>query len=162
MAKRALLSLLLVASQCLIDIVAFTPLLIPRGHHGSTASSTETAFQRLRSNPSARHGLVSVEMLAARPKIAFVQTGGTIDKDYPRSTLGYAFEIADPAVERIIADASHVPLGIDLDFHTICRKVGCVFHASELTLRTRLPRTLTASENHFRTAPRSRARIGGR
>ena len=64
-----------------------------------------------------------VSMLAARPKIAFIQTGGTIDKDYPRSTLGYAFEIADAATERIIADASHVPLGVDVDFHTACRKV---------------------------------------
>ena len=29
--------------------------------------------------------------------------GGTIDKDYPRLTKGYAFEITIPAVERIIA-----------------------------------------------------------
>jgi L-asparaginase len=34
--------------------------------------------------------------------ILFVQTGGTIDKDYPRATKGYAFEINDPAVERIL------------------------------------------------------------
>jgi L-asparaginase len=35
-------------------------------------------------------------------KITFVQTGGTIDKDYPKTTLGYAFEITTPAVERIL------------------------------------------------------------
>lgn len=35
-------------------------------------------------------------------KITFIQTGGTIDKDYPRKTKGYAFEIADPAVSRIL------------------------------------------------------------
>jgi L-asparaginase len=35
-------------------------------------------------------------------KIAFIQTGGTIDKDYPRMTKGYAFEIADPAVRRVL------------------------------------------------------------
>eukprot|EP00567_Pseudictyota_dubia_P007416 CAMPEP_0197436988 /NCGR_PEP_ID=MMETSP1175-20131217/4311_1 /TAXON_ID=1003142 /ORGANISM="Triceratium dubium, Strain CCMP147" /LENGTH=156 /DNA_ID=CAMNT_0042966397 /DNA_START=38 /DNA_END=504 /DNA_ORIENTATION=+ len=35
-------------------------------------------------------------------KITFVQTGGTIDKDYPKSTKGWAFEIDTPAVERII------------------------------------------------------------
>jgi L-asparaginase len=35
-------------------------------------------------------------------KIAFIQTGGTIDKDYPRKTKGYAFEIAEPAVARIL------------------------------------------------------------
>jgi len=35
-------------------------------------------------------------------KLTFIQTGGTIDKDYPRTTRGYAFEIAEPAVERIL------------------------------------------------------------
>jgi len=35
-------------------------------------------------------------------KLTFIQTGGTIDKDYPRTTKGYAFEIAAPAVERIL------------------------------------------------------------
>jgi L-asparaginase len=35
-------------------------------------------------------------------KIVFVQTGGTIDKDYPKPKKGYAFEITEPAVERIL------------------------------------------------------------
>ncbi len=35
-------------------------------------------------------------------KIAFIQTGGTIDKDYPRTTKGYAFEFGDPAVIRVL------------------------------------------------------------
>lgn len=35
-------------------------------------------------------------------KIVFVQTGGTIDKDYPRKEKGYAFEIAEPAIRRIL------------------------------------------------------------
>ena len=35
-------------------------------------------------------------------KILFVQTGGTIDKDYPKPLMGYAFEIGEPAVERIL------------------------------------------------------------
>lgn len=35
-------------------------------------------------------------------KIAFIQTGGTIDKDYPRTKEGYAFEIREPAVARIL------------------------------------------------------------
>lgn len=39
-------------------------------------------------------------------KILFIQTGGTIDKDYPRTTLGYAFEITDPAVSRILPEAN--------------------------------------------------------
>ncbi|MFA6216022.1 MAG: asparaginase domain-containing protein [Patescibacteria group bacterium] len=36
-------------------------------------------------------------------KIVFIQTGGTIDKDYPKTTQGYAFEISEPAVKRILA-----------------------------------------------------------
>lgn len=35
-------------------------------------------------------------------KILFIQTGGTIDKDYPKTTEGYAFEIAEPAVKSIL------------------------------------------------------------
>ena len=35
-------------------------------------------------------------------KILFIQTGGTIDKDYPKTTSGYAFEISEPAVKRIL------------------------------------------------------------
>ncbi|MDP3800475.1 MAG: asparaginase domain-containing protein, partial [bacterium] len=35
-------------------------------------------------------------------KIIFIQTGGTIDKEYPRTTKGYAFEIGEPAIERIL------------------------------------------------------------
>jgi L-asparaginase len=34
--------------------------------------------------------------------ILFIQTGGTIDKDYPRSTGGYAFEFGEPATIRIV------------------------------------------------------------
>lgn len=35
-------------------------------------------------------------------KILFVQTGGTIDKDYPKLVKAYNFEICDPAVTRIL------------------------------------------------------------
>ena len=35
-------------------------------------------------------------------QIAFIQTGGTIDKDYPKATKGWAFEIAEPAFNRIL------------------------------------------------------------
>ncbi|MCF8381417.1 MAG: asparaginase [Bacteroidales bacterium] len=34
--------------------------------------------------------------------ITFIQTGGTIDKDYPRKTKGWAFEIGEPAFIRIL------------------------------------------------------------
>jgi len=76
-----------------------------------------------------RHGPVQAQKVRAQGvrmaaiKVALIQTGGTIDKDYPRSSMGYAFEIADPATERIIADASHVPLSVDFEQHTVCRKV---------------------------------------
>lgn len=34
--------------------------------------------------------------------ILFIQTGGTIDKDYPKANAGYAFEIDEPAVVRVL------------------------------------------------------------
>jgi L-asparaginase len=34
--------------------------------------------------------------------ILFIQTGGTIDKDYPKTVKGYGFEITEPSVERIL------------------------------------------------------------
>jgi len=35
-------------------------------------------------------------------KILFIQTGGTIDKDYPQTKRGYAFEIGESATRRIL------------------------------------------------------------
>ena len=35
-------------------------------------------------------------------QIAFIQTGGTIDKDYPKVSKGWAFEIDEPAYNRIL------------------------------------------------------------
>jgi L-asparaginase len=47
--------------------------------------------------------------------------GGTIDKDYPRLTAGYAFEFGDePAASRILK--AHPNLGITFDVKSICRK----------------------------------------
>ncbi|XP_052103639.1 uncharacterized protein LOC127737147 [Mytilus californianus] len=54
-----------------------------------------------------------------RNGILIVQTGGTIDKRYPRTHLGYAFEIEDPAAQRIISRAK-VPYTVQ--FVTACRK----------------------------------------
>lgn len=34
--------------------------------------------------------------------ILFIQTGGTIDKDYPHTTKGWAFEFGEPATRRIL------------------------------------------------------------
>lgn len=36
-------------------------------------------------------------------KIVFIQTGGTIDKDYPQTTKGWAFEFGEPATLRILS-----------------------------------------------------------
>jgi L-asparaginase len=47
-------------------------------------------------------------------KIVFIQAGGTIDKDYPRTTKGYAFEIAEPAVKRVLQK-----INPNFDFETI-------------------------------------------
>lgn len=35
-------------------------------------------------------------------KILFIQTGGTIDKDYPRTSKGWAFEFGEPATHRLL------------------------------------------------------------
>ena len=35
-------------------------------------------------------------------KLLFVQTGGTIDKDYPHTEKGWAFEFGEPAVDRLL------------------------------------------------------------
>jgi L-asparaginase len=35
-------------------------------------------------------------------KIIFIQIGGTIDKDYPHVTKGWAFEFGEPATHRIL------------------------------------------------------------
>lgn len=36
-------------------------------------------------------------------KILFIQTGGTIDKDYPKLTSGYAFEIGESVISEILS-----------------------------------------------------------
>lgn len=38
-------------------------------------------------------------------KILIIQTGGTIDKDYPKTNQGYAFEIDEPAAQRVLENS---------------------------------------------------------
>jgi L-asparaginase len=38
--------------------------------------------------------------------LLILQAGGTIDKDYPRTTGGYAFEIGEPAARRVLEAAN--------------------------------------------------------
>ena len=46
--------------------------------------------------------------------------GGTIDKDYPRSTKGWAFEISDPAVHRVLEKVR--PPGFEAEVVSVCKK----------------------------------------
>jgi L-asparaginase len=52
-------------------------------------------------------------------KIAFIQTGGTIDKDYPHQKDGWAFEIGDPAFISILENSQQQH---EISFHVACKK----------------------------------------
>ena len=56
-------------------------------------------------------------------KILFIQCGGTIDKLYPRSTQGYAFEFGDfSATHGIIKNELNGIINIEPHFITVCKK----------------------------------------
>ncbi len=52
-------------------------------------------------------------------KILIIQTGGTIDKDYPKKYGGYLFEITEPASKRILERANP---GFEFEFVTLFKK----------------------------------------
>ena len=52
-------------------------------------------------------------------KITFIQTGGTIDKDYPKTTKGYAFEFGEPATRRILEKLNP---SFEYEILTTCQK----------------------------------------
>lgn len=52
-------------------------------------------------------------------KILFVQTGGTIDKDYPKTVKGYAFEICEAAIKNIL---ERIHPGFEYEIKTLMRK----------------------------------------
>jgi L-asparaginase len=52
-------------------------------------------------------------------QILFIQTGGTIDKDYPKNIKGYAFEIGEPAVKRIL---EKIKPGFEYEIVTVFQK----------------------------------------
>lgn len=52
-------------------------------------------------------------------KILVIQTGGTIDKDYPKTNAGYAFEIDEPAAERVL---QNVLPGFDYEVVSLLKK----------------------------------------
>lgn len=53
-------------------------------------------------------------------RVTVLGMGGTIDKDYPRSQMGYAFEIDEPAAQRVLEGLPHS--GIKFDVESICKK----------------------------------------
>ena len=55
------------------------------------------------------------------PRLTIVSMGGTIDKDYPRSISGYAFEIDEPAAGRVL-EALPSNIGMSYDIVSVCRK----------------------------------------
>ena len=52
-------------------------------------------------------------------KLIFVQTGGTIDKDYQNKTKGWAFEFGDPATIRILEKLNP---SFEYEILTLCQK----------------------------------------
>lgn len=54
-------------------------------------------------------------------EILILQMGGTIDKDYPRTRGGYAFEVGEPAVRRVLARLRPAR-SIITKYDTVCRK----------------------------------------
>ncbi|XP_060085465.1 uncharacterized protein LOC132564865 [Ylistrum balloti] len=51
-------------------------------------------------------------------RILVLQTGGTIDKCYPKTILGYSFEIGEPAVSRIL---DRVKSSMAVEVQSVCR-----------------------------------------
>ncbi|XP_076066639.1 putative L-asparaginase periplasmic [Oratosquilla oratoria] len=54
-------------------------------------------------------------------EILVLQTGGTIDKDYPKAKGGYGFEIGNPASKRVLMKLKPAR-SILTKFETVCRK----------------------------------------
>lgn len=76
-------------------------------------------------------------------RITFIQTGGTIDKDYPRKTKGWAFEIGDPAFSRILEKTEP---SFEYEVRKLLQK-----DSLEITLQDRefLVETLKSIENKY-------------
>ncbi len=54
-----------------------------------------------------------------RTRILVLQTGGTIDKDYPRGKGSYAFEITEPAAKRVLGAVNP---NFDYEIRSVLRK----------------------------------------
>jgi L-asparaginase len=51
--------------------------------------------------------------------ILFIQTGGTIDKDYPKTVKGYGFEITEASVKRIL---NKINTAFDYEIKSVLKK----------------------------------------
>ena len=62
--------------------------------------------------------------------LAILGMGGTIDKDYPRSAGGYAFEIDEPAAGRVLSD---LPPNVSVPhvIVSVCRKDSTEINAAD-------------------------------
>eukprot|EP01065_Artemidia_motanka_P004334 TRINITY_DN12070_c0_g1_i1.p1 TRINITY_DN12070_c0_g1~~TRINITY_DN12070_c0_g1_i1.p1 ORF type:complete len:171 (+),score=40.02 TRINITY_DN12070_c0_g1_i1:88-600(+) len=56
-----------------------------------------------------------------RSSVLLVQTGGTLDKDYPRTVGGYAFEIGEAASQRVLGRLAPV-CNLQYSSVSVCRK----------------------------------------
>ncbi len=52
-------------------------------------------------------------------KILCIQTGGTIDKGYPRATQGWGFEIGEAAIKEILENYKH---SLEISYESFCKK----------------------------------------
>mmetsp|Transcript_16977 Transcript_16977/g.23745 ORF Transcript_16977/g.23745 Transcript_16977/m.23745 type:complete len:240 (-) Transcript_16977:88-807(-) len=88
-------------------------------YHDEAKASGANQRALLNPNPRGNRGSANERNSTRTGGVLLIQTGGTIDKDYPRKTGGYAFEIGESAVQRVVA-------GIDMDMDvktvTACRK----------------------------------------
>ncbi len=64
-----------------------------------------------------------------RVELALLAMGGTIDKDYPRSTKGYAFEIDEPAADRVLRELPFFALPFNVQ--SICKKDSTEIDAAD-------------------------------
>jgi len=123
--------------------LAVTEVIEYASSHGATRKPSVEQVMQFAIGPGARAMLPAMRQASGAGSIAFgtprlddrmhvtfIQTGGTIDKDYPRLTGGYAFEITDPAVHRILKLA--VPSAFTHDVLSVCRK-----DSQEITLEDR-------------------------
>ena len=70
--------------------------------------------------------------------IAFIQMGGTIDKDYPATSNGYAFEIGESATKQLLQTIAHVPLNIKAEHYDCCKKDSTDITKQDLMLLSKL------------------------